>query len=348
MHLTTTQTRFLEKHIHRFDTRQWRISAIARTGSARRFWRLQHAHEPRRRFILMQWDAGDPDWEVFCAVQRRLDGTGHYLVPRIEAADRRTGLVLQQDGGPHTLTDIAAAAGHTHGTCEETCEGTRDLYRLYCTAIDSLRLFHALDYTKEPALHGRCMDTAHFLWESDYFGTHFVSDVCGAGQCLDAGWQQQRRALAHRAAALPHVFMHRDCQSQNVVVECERVLFVDYQGARPGPAAYDIASLVYDPYVAPALVSLRPSLLAYARRCMPDLHDEALHICTLQRLMQALGAYANLSRNKHKPGYARYMYPALKQLYACARAGDDVPALVTICEVCLATLAPSRETSPPS
>ena len=46
----------------------------------------------------------------------------------------------------------------------------------------------------------------------------------------------------------PFVF-HRDFQSRNIMVRRARLCLLDFQGMRFGPPAYDLASLLIDPYV---------------------------------------------------------------------------------------------------
>src|SRR6202012_3566808 len=55
--------------------------------------------------------------------------------------------------------------------------------------------------------------------------------------------------IAVQLAALPRCFVHRDFQSQNIVIKDEAACFIDFQGMRPGLPQYDLASLFYDPYV---------------------------------------------------------------------------------------------------
>ena len=62
----------------------------------------------------------------------------------------------------------------------------------------------------------------------------------------------------------PRCFVHRDFQSQNIVIKDGAACFIDFQGMRPGLPQYDLASLLYDPYVClPA--SERADLLEHYR-----------------------------------------------------------------------------------
>jgi aminoglycoside/choline kinase family phosphotransferase len=43
--------------------------------------------------------------------------------------------------------------------------------------------------------------------------------------------------------------VHRDFQSQNIIARSGHAYLIDFQGMRPGLAEYDLASLLFDPYV---------------------------------------------------------------------------------------------------
>ncbi|MCX7724049.1 MAG: hypothetical protein N2042_02235, partial [Thermodesulfovibrio sp.] len=90
-----------------------------------------------------------------------------------------------------------------------------------------------------------------------------------------------------------------------------KIYFVDYQSARLGPPGYDLASLLWDPYVNLS-DRIREELINYyiekaknsgfsALFLNPDENfKEELCLCRIQRHMQALGAYGFLSLKKKK------------------------------------------------
>ncbi|MBN2188351.1 MAG: phosphotransferase, partial [Chitinispirillaceae bacterium] len=175
-----------------------------------------------------------------------------------------------------------------------------------------------------------------FLWESDYFARHCAADFCGRGKALDRAWESERRALGAAAATLPQTFIHRDFQSENILLTGSGVRFVDFQGARLGPPAYDAASLLYDPYVGFLGARLAARLFEYYRslalRVKSGQHD--FDVCAAQRLMQACGAYGNLSMCKGKNKYRQFMPVALDRLNSVLERLPEYPAIKKVVECC--------------
>ena len=68
-------------------------------------------------------------------------------------------------------------------------------------------------------------------------------------RCASSRTLPALQAIAERLASFPRVLVHRDFQSQNIIVREEEAYLIDFQGMRPGLAEYDFASLLYDPYV---------------------------------------------------------------------------------------------------
>ena len=60
--------------------------------------------------------------------------------------------------------------------------------------------------------------------------------------------QQDFKTLCSELAARPRVLTHRDYHARNLMMHNGRMFIIDYQDARMGPATYDVASLLSDPY----------------------------------------------------------------------------------------------------
>jgi aminoglycoside/choline kinase family phosphotransferase len=126
--------------------------------------------------------------------------------------------------------------------------------------------------------------------------------------------------LASGLASKPRQLVHRDFQSQNILVRNGSAVFIDFQGMRPGLAQYDLASLLCDPYVTISAEE-RSYLLEYYRNILEESgapvdgdFDRVFWQCAVQRLMQALGAYGFLSIHRGKPTFRAHVAPALIRL----------------------------------
>lgn len=118
-----------------------------------------------------------------------------------------------------------------------------------------------------------------------------------------------------------------------------RVFFIDWQGARPGPAAYDLVSLLEEtPYV-PLTEEYKEELIkiylnARGRGPWQKSFREEMIILSAPRLMQALGAYAKLTL-AGKSKFAGFMWPVAERL----RGVLSHPLLASSCPLLRAAAA---------
>jgi aminoglycoside/choline kinase family phosphotransferase len=148
-------------------------------------------------------------------------------------------------------------------------------------------------------------------------------------------WELDR--LAQRADSFPKTVIHRDFQSQNIMITKEKTpRIIDYQGARMGPPAYDVASILWDPYYR-LEDDIREVLLDYyisemSQRGKEKFDEwtfrESLLPCRLQRHMQALGAYGFLSTGKGKRYFLKFVPEGIRLLKEdVSLARSEYPAL---------------------
>ena len=169
-----------------------------------------------------------------------------------------------------------------------------------------------------------------YLWEQNYF----------LENCLGCYFKIEKAKLVHLAAlpalqqiaehltSFPRVLVHRDFQSQNIIIRNGQANLIDFQGMRPGLAEYDLASLLYDPYVNLPETE-RAELTAYYRARQLERgiannreFDLRLRLCAMQRLMQALGAYGFLGLVKGHKHFLKHVPAAMKSLlYVVAEIG---------------------------
>lgn len=194
----------------------------------------------------------------------------------------------------------------------------------YESALRSLARLHQAqpDWELQPPF-----DAALYRWEQEYFAEHFVGRHLGIASAQTLPETPAWRELAEWLAELPRTPVHRDCQSQNILLRGGEACFIDFQGMRMGRPEYDLASLLYDPYMELAPHE-QEELLAYWRGIVPTpLQQEVYVACALQRLMQALGAFANIGYNAHNPWYLQLIPAGVRALrLACAAAPPHSPA----------------------
>src|SRR5213593_2720658 len=141
-------------------------------------------------------------------------------------------------------------------------------------------------------------NAALYVWEQNYFfenclGRYFGVDNVKLGSLATLPALNQ---VAANLARLPRVLVHRDFQSQNIIIRNGLAYLIDFQGMRPGLAEYDVASLLYDPYVRLTEEERAELVTYYIERQMECGRDvrrqftDAFPMCAIQRLMQALGA----------------------------------------------------------
>jgi len=96
----------------------------------------------------------------------------------------------------------------------------------------------------------------------------------------------------------------------------DEIYFVDYQGARWGPPGYDIASLMWDPYVELNNEIRHEVINSYIEKneIEPYGFIKELSLCRIQRHMQALGAYGFLSLKKGKRNFLKFIPTAMDLL----------------------------------
>ncbi len=166
-------------------------------------------------------------------------------------------------------------------------------------------------------------------YESDYFRKAFLENYLGlreSGAFLAPSFEHIARKASR---AKPLFFLHRDFQSRNIMIHEGGVWVIDWQGGRLGPLAYDLASLLIDPYT-----GLREEERAHLFRyylegldaCCPrevDSFRSSYPYLAIQRGLQILGAFAYLTRVRKKAHFAPYIPPALHTLSGLLAAAGD-------------------------
>ena len=162
---------------------------------------------------------------------------------------------------------------------------------------------------------------ALYAWEHTYFIDNILRERLHAPEPQITAVAAELKSISEILAASPQALIHRDWQSSNILFRGNQPVMIDYQGMRRGPAAYDLASLLCDPYADLPEPLPQTLLHHYARRHPQGKRiAEAFPAAAIQRLCQAIGAYAVLSRKPGMEPFARHIPVAARQLLRALRA----------------------------
>jgi NDP-sugar pyrophosphorylase family protein/aminoglycoside/choline kinase family phosphotransferase len=279
-------------------------------GSDRRYFRVRNSEKTA---VLMECRADDPDYERHL-VYTRFFAAYSVPVPGLLAADDGTKRALFEDLGDTSLYSYMKLP-HDNGLIE----------KIYRSVLDILVTLHTsvTDHILEcPLLQARIFDYDHLRWETGYFLERFSAGLRGIRVRNRRAMDEELHRLAQSVDGLPKGVIHRDFQSQNIMVPANGLpRVIDFQGARMAPPAYDVASILWDPYhrlddgVRESLVDYYVSeMKRQATGFNEALFKESLIPCRLQRHMQALGAYGFLSVVKDKKYFLKHIPEALRML----------------------------------
>jgi aminoglycoside/choline kinase family phosphotransferase len=116
-------------------------------------------------------------------------------------------------------------------------------------------------------------------------------------------------------AAQPTVLAHRDFHSRNIMVSGDRVVMIDFQDARMGPAQYDLVSLLKDSYYQLEERQIT-SLLHYyivryeaisGKSLNADEFIRNFDLMAIQRNFKAIGSFASFNNRRGNATYLKYI-----------------------------------------
>ncbi len=329
---------------------------IGTGGSDRKYHRIKRDENP---VVHMKCLAGDADFQRHIEYTRFFQ---RYSIPVPELID------VEPDNMSAFFEDLGDLSLYSWLKCPREQEHIEKIYR---RVIDMLILVHAIaiEHISEcPLLQKRVFDYEYLRWETGYFIERFVESTRNIRIENYSALADEFHRLALKVNSFPKTVIHRDFQSQNIMItkgEIPRLL--DYQGARIGPPAYDLVSILWDPYNR-LEDNIRERLLDYYIEKMTKSYSdiksnltnppqspftkgglsgitnekgqveilendfrETLLPCRLQRHMQALGAYGFLSTVKGKKYFLKHVPEGLRLLKEdVSLSKDEYPELYNL------------------
>ena len=215
-------------------------------------------------------------------------------------------------------------------------ETRQTLYQKTLTIVHKLHSFPEKDF---PSARLKLMESFGpdlYRWERDYFRDHFVRGICmiELEPSFERELEAELSALAQRLATMVRCLVHRDLQSQNVMIRDGDPFLIDFQGMRFGSPFYDLGSLLCDPYVNLS-GSERNELLSFYYGLWKaeggnldwTLFQNLFWKASAQRLMQALGAYGFLGLKKGLKAFLEHIPAGLRNLHHASSQVASIPRL---------------------
>ena len=288
------------------------IEPLEKGGSDRNYFRVREP-DGEHSLILVKYGDSREENRHYCEIAQFLAALGIH-VPEIFFHDEAERLIWMEDLGERDLWSFR----------DEPWPVRRELYS---SALDELVALHARAH-RAPACEALALQAEFnaelYRWEQSYFFENCLGRFFGVefqnSQCPPFCDSDALEKIAQFLAAQPRSLVHRDFQSQNILIHGDHAHLIDFQGLRPGLPQYDLASIVYDPYVALSadergdLVNLYIEKSRAVGAKIDADFSAVLDLCAMQRLMQALGAYGFLGLVKKRAHFLEHIPAAMASL----------------------------------
>jgi aminoglycoside/choline kinase family phosphotransferase len=253
-------------------------------------------------------------------------------VPKVLAEDTERGWLVIEDLGDETLANWLA-------------KHPEQKPALYTKAVCDLARGQQVlaDLPQGSVVASRTFDFELLRWEIEHFKEWGLDARERPLASTDvARWNAIADRLAHRVAALPKGFVHRDYQSRNLMVVPSgrdagaRLVWIDFQDALLGPRVYDLVALLNDSYQEFDRPFVEARLADYAAAAgLPAGSLEALasefDVVTVQRKLKDAGRFVFIDRQKGNPSFLRFVTPTIRKVGAAlARLSPGDPDMAEL------------------
>ena len=263
------------------------LAPLRGDASTRAYVRLTHPGGARPSSIgMIMPEPFTEETLPFIDVQAHLEEI-RVRVPEIFGVDEEAGVILLEDCGDESL-EVAWRGG-----------GWKRVEPFYAAALDMMALMQKSPAAPESGRIAltRRFDSEFFTNELHHTRKYAFEHLLGMEtdeRALDATF----RELCKEICRIPFRLTHRDYHSRNLMVLDDTVFAIDFQDARMGPATYDLASLVFDSYVALDARARDYLITRYWETCGhrhfsdKEEYERALRATAIQRNLKAIGTFA--------------------------------------------------------
>lgn len=266
----------------------------------------------------------------FCDVTK-IFFTAKLPVPKIISVSAKYGLMLLEDLGDLRLQDWLTNASPTE---------QKAAYQEAIELILAIQSATELAIKENSISSQLAFDEAKLAWELDFFYKHYFHSYLHIELSAEKEnlLKLELSEIAKELAERPRVLCHRDFHSRNLMFYQGRQYIIDHQDARMGPATYDLASLLRDPYV-----ELNEELIQELYQFFIDKKLSSgtskqwaeeikleFELMTVQRIVKAIGTYAYQTAVVKNMVYQPYIPKAIDTVITAA---NRLGRFANLCEV---------------
>ena len=289
------------------------IQRLPGDASTRQYFRVK-SHSGQFVMMKMEPFAGQRGRTPFLDVQEHLESFG-IDVPRVIDIDPGHGFILLEDLGDVTLLRKLQDVG--------TSDAERRIYQRVIDSLIQLQIHASQKRTgRDLSAFELCFDHDKLMWEVQFNLEHFyhgylkriLRDV--DQKLILTEFSEICTLLANE----PRVLSHRDFHSRNIMAvpgsgSDDRLVMIDFQDARMGPAQYDLASLLRDSYyqleesqISGLLDYYMIQYEAKAGLALDRAHFRFIFdLMSVQRNFKAIGSFSSFMNTRGDPGYLKFI-----------------------------------------
>lgn len=239
-------------------------------------------------------------------------------VPEIYAVGQDNKTYLQSDLGDTTLYDVLIDRRNKGLGFDDEM---KSLYKqVLSDLVDFQIVGRGADFSK--SYPREAFDRQSLQWDFNYFKYYFLklAYIPFDEQLLEEDFDKLINYLLDDDCSY---FLYRDFQPRNIMLNQNKLFYIDFQGGRRGAAQYDVASILYSAR-SELSESIREELIQYYTDVFfeksgysPNRRSDFIqryYGYVLARIMQAMGAYGYRGYFEHKDHFLKSLPLAINNL----------------------------------